>query len=59
MKEKKRAYAYPLRMPDDLREWVKDRACFNRRSFNVECNVLIEIAKEMIENKEREAEKPV
>jgi len=59
MKDRKRAYAYPLRLPKELKEWVKDRACFNRRSFNTECNVMIEIAKEVIESKEREAEKPI
>jgi hypothetical protein len=53
MESKKRPYAYPLRLPDELKEWVKDRACFNRRSFNTEVNVMIEIAREVIEKKKQ------
>jgi len=43
---------YPLRLPSKLKGWVKDRACFNRRSLNTELNVMIEIAKKTIEEKE-------
>ena len=48
-----RIQPYPLRIPKELKEWVKERARFNRRSLNTEFNVMIEIAKEAIEKKEK------
>ena len=58
MKEK-RIIPYPLRIPKKLREWISMKAVSNRRSMNAELLVLIETAKETMENKEREAEKSV
>ena len=45
---------YPLRLPNELKNWVKNRAFSNRRSINTELNVLIEIAKAAVEKKELE-----
>ena len=49
---KERISSYPIRIPEELREWVADRAHFNRRSLNVELNVMLEIAKEAMEKKD-------
>ena len=59
MKKDKRIIPYPLRISASLREWLKSTAEANRRSMNAELTVLIEKAKETMESKEREAEKPV
>ena len=39
-------------MPVELKAWVANRARFNRRSMNVELNVMLEIAREAMEKKE-------
>jgi hypothetical protein len=49
---KERIPSYPIRIPKELREWVADRAHFNRRSLNTELNVMLEIAKEAMEKKD-------
>ncbi|TQK00167.1 Arc family DNA-binding protein [Herbaspirillum sp. SJZ107] len=38
-----------LRMPTDLKEWVKASAQANRRSVNSEIVVLLELAKQQME----------
>lgn len=50
--------AYPLRMSNDLREWVRVRAFNNRCSINTELNTLLEMARETVE-KEEDVEKLV
>jgi len=45
---------YPLRIPNELREWVKQRAENNMRSMNAELNILLTAVKGQIEKqKER------
>ncbi len=48
-----------MRISANLKGWLKSTAESNKRSMNSELIVLIEKAKEAMENKEREAEKPV
>ena len=56
--ENKQQQPYPLRMPDELKEWVRVSAFNNRWSINAELNALIEMAKEAMEKKDR-LEKPI
>lgn len=49
---KRRITPYPIRIPPELRVWVADRAHFNRRSLNVELNVMLEIARDVMEKKD-------
>ena len=50
MKSNKTAM-YTVRITDEMKNWVKDRACFNRRSLNVEFNIMLEIARKEMEKK--------
>lgn len=42
----KQQHPTPVRMPNDLKEWIKAMADANRRSVNAEIVVLLELAKE-------------
>ena len=44
---------YSLRIPSWLKKWIENRANKNRRSVNVEMNVMLEIAQEVIEKQEQ------
>ena len=57
--KKTKIIPFPLRISANLKGWLKSTAESNKRSMNSELIVLIEKAKEAMENKEREAEKPV
>ncbi len=47
--------AYPLRMPEKLKEYVAKRAEKNKRSINSELNMLVEMAISLIEKQEQQA----
>lgn len=42
----KQQHPTPLRMPSDLKEWIRASAKANRRSLNAEIVMLLELAKE-------------
>ena len=44
---------YPLRIPNELREWVKQRAENNMRSMNAELNILLTAVKGQIEKQKK------
>lgn len=50
---KKQSPAYPLRMADDVRDWIKKRAASNDRTMHSELNRILKEVKES-----EEAEKP-
>ena len=39
----------PVRMPADLKKWIKESAQTNRRSVNAEILVLLDLAKKQME----------
>lgn len=43
---KKQSPAYPLRMADDVRDWIKKRAAFNDRTMHSELNRILKEVKE-------------
>lgn len=51
---KKQLKAYPLRMAEDLKKWVKNRAMNNDRSINAELNRILKSAKEQEETTQTE-----
>ncbi len=49
-----RPNAYPLRLDNDLSQWVKEQAKAEDRSFNAQVNRLIRQAKEAREQEEKQ-----
>ena len=43
---KKQSNAYPLRMAEDLKEWLKDRAKKNDRTVHAELNRILKEVRE-------------
>ncbi len=39
--KKKKRYAYPVRMPEEIRQWLTDRAQAQGRSINGEINQIL------------------
>ena len=50
--KKKRKAPYPLRIPDDLKAWIQDKANKAGRSLNAELNQMLKRDKEKQEEKE-------
>ena len=49
---KRQSSAYPLRMAEDLKEWLKDRAKTNDRTVHAELNRILKEVREADEQKE-------
>lgn len=47
MKENARQAPSPIRLPQELKDWLKHKAVDNRRSFNMELLVRLEKSREL------------
>jgi hypothetical protein len=54
-KSRHKEKSYPLRIPDELRGWVKKQAVRNERSLNSELKIAIKAYRELIEGEQKAA----